>query len=245
MRRSASTCAVSADRFPSRSRDRCAGYERRGRQCGGGGRTRSVTYCYVRTGHLHCFDSRMDSANTRCGTLERLGSFDDCGPRILARLLRALANPFGYLTPEPLACLSCRPSETAWWQFAFRSSFLAHQAWLMGDAIARTLFRLLVTHRRMLEWITAAQANLTERLDLLGFYRHLAGGVILALVAAVMLLAWIIERRSWPCHSSFYGFCLPPSLFGQVFHRPWKALIKYRRRRLDPEDGGAADLAFL
>ena len=41
---------------------------------------------------------------------------------------------------------------------AFRITFLAHQAWLMTDAIGRTLQRVLVTHRHMLEWVTAARS---------------------------------------------------------------------------------------
>jgi cyclic beta-1,2-glucan synthetase len=54
-------------------------------------------------------------------------------------------------------------------QFAMIVTLLAHQAWLMTDAIARTLYRLFVSHRRMLEWVTAAQAKLTTHLDLRGF----------------------------------------------------------------------------
>ena len=38
-------------------------------------------------------------------------------------------------------------------------SFLAHQAWLMTDAITRTLTRLFVTRRHLLEWVTAARDN--------------------------------------------------------------------------------------
>jgi cyclic beta-1,2-glucan synthetase len=38
-------------------------------------------------------------------------------------------------------------------------TFLAHQAWLMGDAIVRTLVRLFVTRRHLLEWVPAAQAT--------------------------------------------------------------------------------------
>ena len=34
---------------------------------------------------------------------------------------------------------------------------LAHQAWLMTDAIIRTLYRLFVSHHLMLEWMPAAQ----------------------------------------------------------------------------------------
>ncbi len=65
--------------------------------------------------------------------------------------------------------------------------FLAHQAWLMADAIARTLYRLLVSRRRLLEWVTAAQAQLLPRLDLLGFYRRMANAV--AIGAALLVLA--------------------------------------------------------
>ena len=47
-------------------------------------------------------------------------------------------------------------------------TFLAHQAWLMADAIGRTLYRLVVSRRNLLEWVTAAQAQLSSRLGLLG-----------------------------------------------------------------------------
>ena len=45
-------------------------------------------------------------------------------------------------------------------------AFLADQAWLMADAIGRTLWRLGVTRRHLLEWVPAAQATLGPRLDL-------------------------------------------------------------------------------
>jgi cyclic beta-1,2-glucan synthetase len=78
-------------------------------------------------------------------------------------------------------------------------AFLAHQAWLMADAIARTLYRLLISRRNLLDWVTAGQAA-SRQLDLAGFYRHMAGGVILAFltmifvwgpVALPFVLAWI------------------------------------------------------
>jgi cyclic beta-1,2-glucan synthetase len=65
--------------------------------------------------------------------------------------------------------------------------FLAHQAWLMGDAIGRTLWRLFVSRRRLLEWVPAAQATMGARLDLLGFYRRMAGALVVA--AAALLVA--------------------------------------------------------
>ena len=44
-------------------------------------------------------------------------------------------------------------------QTALLVVFLAHQAWLMTDAIGRTLFRLLVSRRHLLDWVTAGQAR--------------------------------------------------------------------------------------
>ena len=70
-------------------------------------------------------------------------------------------------------------------------TFLAHQAWLMVDAIVRTLARLLVTRKHLLEWQTAAQVKADRDLDLRGFYRQMAGSVGLA--AVVGLLAVIVD----------------------------------------------------
>jgi cyclic beta-1,2-glucan synthetase len=80
-------------------------------------------------------------------------------------------------------------------QIAMLVTLLAHQAWLMTDAIVRTIFRLFVSHRRMLEWVTAAQAKLATHLDLRGFYESMAGGVALGAAAAV-LVAFAGHRAS-------------------------------------------------
>jgi cyclic beta-1,2-glucan synthetase len=62
-------------------------------------------------------------------------------------------------------------------------TFLAYQAWLMSDAILRTLVRLCVTRKNLLEWVTAAQAKYAVDLNLYGIYRRMVGGVLLALAA--------------------------------------------------------------
>ena len=69
-------------------------------------------------------------------------------------------------------------------QVAFQVTFLPHQAWLMADAIIRTLFRLFVSHRDLLEWVTAAQSHLSVRPDLAGFYRRMMGGIAATCVVA-------------------------------------------------------------
>ncbi len=68
-------------------------------------------------------------------------------------------------------------------------TFLAHQAALMLDAILRTLVRVYVTHRDLLEWRTAAHAKSGQDLDLAGSYRSMAGGVGIAVASGFLVLA--------------------------------------------------------
>ncbi len=48
-------------------------------------------------------------------------------------------------------------------QFGLAVTFLPHQAWVSVDAIVRTLVRLFVTHRKLLEWQTASQVERAMR----------------------------------------------------------------------------------
>jgi cyclic beta-1,2-glucan synthetase len=87
------------------------------------------------------------------------------------------------------------------------SIFLAHQSWLMLDAIARTLWRLIVSRRRLLEWVTAdrfARMRLTPRIVMRRMWIAPAIGlVVLAAVAAAaparlplalpMIVLWLIS----------------------------------------------------
>jgi cyclic beta-1,2-glucan synthetase len=86
-------------------------------------------------------------------------------------------------------------------QIALLVTFLAHQAWTMSDAILRTLFRLIVSRRNMLEWVTAAQTKVNSRLGLVGFYRQMAGGVALAMGTAILVAC--VAPDSWPIAAPF------------------------------------------
>jgi cyclic beta-1,2-glucan glucanotransferase len=68
---------------------------------------------------------------------------------------------------------------------AFGFVVLAHKAWLMGDAIGRTLFRLVVSRRKLLEWVTAAQSHSGLDFELPGFYRRMFGALVLAVAAVI------------------------------------------------------------
>jgi cyclic beta-1,2-glucan synthetase len=78
---------------------------------------------------------------------------------------------------------------------------LAHQAWLMGDAIGRTLWRLFVTRRHLLQWVSAAQSASGLGLEPGPFYRRMAGGLVIALAALTQ--AWVFGRGAWPLGIGF------------------------------------------
>jgi cyclic beta-1,2-glucan synthetase len=86
-------------------------------------------------------------------------------------------------------------------QAALTAVLLADQAWLMGDAIVRTLWRLCVTRRRLLEWVPAAQAAASRRLGLASFYRRMAPSVVIALSAAPVM--WLAGSQAWALAAPF------------------------------------------
>ncbi|MBM2823871.1 MAG: phosphorylase, partial [Thermoleophilia bacterium] len=76
-------------------------------------------------------------------------------------------------------------------------TLLAHQAWLNADAVVRTLLRLLVTRRNLLEWVPADQSGYGADLRLRAFYQHLGGGVVVALSMGLLVIlsqtgAWLV-----------------------------------------------------
>ena len=79
--------------------------------------------------------------------------------------------------------------------------FLAHQAWLMADAILRTLLRLAITRRHLLEWVPAANAAFGRRPSVARFYRRMAGALVIG--AAAIAVAWFLGRGTWPLASAF------------------------------------------
>jgi len=83
---------------------------------------------------------------------------------------------------------------------AFTLCFLPYDAGVSLDAIARTLWRLLITHRFLLEWQTASDAQKKARHDLMGFI----GAMIFAPVMAVLLGTLV-----WLQHPAALGVALP------------------------------------
>lgn len=66
-------------------------------------------------------------------------------------------------------------------------TFLPHQAYLMLDAISRTLVRVLVTGKNLLEWTTAADMELALKNDMISYWKRMwmcpAAGISLWLLS--------------------------------------------------------------
>ena len=75
-------------------------------------------------------------------------------------------------------------------------AFMADGAWRMTDAIVRTLLRLFITRRHLLEWMTAAQSAGRSRLTVAGFYRLMWQSCVLVLVSTAVVL--MLQPVSWP-----------------------------------------------
>lgn len=73
---------------------------------------------------------------------------------------------------------------------AVNFGLLAQTAWLHVDAIARALFRLAISRRRRLEWMTAAQAKAASRHALSDFIWSLRGASIVVVTVSALIL-WL------------------------------------------------------
>ncbi len=88
---------------------------------------------------------------------------------------------------------------------ALTGSFLAHQAWMLIDAVLRTLWRLWISHNHLLQWVPAAQTSVAPRLTLIGSFKRMIGAPLLA--GAGLAAALVAGDGNWL-------LCLP-------FTLPW------------------------
>ncbi|HEX4440105.1 MAG TPA: glucoamylase family protein [Thermoanaerobaculia bacterium] len=84
-------------------------------------------------------------------------------------------------------------------------ALLGHQAWLMSDAIVRTLARVFWTRRRLLEWTATARARSEFDLTPLGFVRRNAGAVA---IAVLCLVTSLLVRPAGAAPSSVFFFVI-------------------------------------
>ena len=101
---------------------------------------------------------------------------------------------------------------------AMEIAFLPDTAQRMVDAILRTGWRLLVSRRNLLEWMTAARAAQARQPGVLAQYRAMAGSGALALGLTGGALA--LNPPLWPLIAPFAGLWLLAPLGAFMLSRP-------------------------
>ena len=86
-------------------------------------------------------------------------------------------------------------------QVTLATVFLAHQACLMIDAIVRTIVRLYITRRHLLEWVTAAPARSDPSADTMTFLVRMESALVIAVGSAIIVS--IANPEAWPVAAPF------------------------------------------
>ncbi len=68
-------------------------------------------------------------------------------------------------------------------QSSLHLTLVADKAYTMTDAVVRTLYRVFVSRRKLLEWTTAAQAKSMAAATIAAYYKRMSGGVLTGMVA--------------------------------------------------------------
>ena len=87
-----------------------------------------------------------------------------------------------------------RDAITSAQQFALAVAVLPHQAVVSADAIVRTLVRLLITKRHLLEWQTASQVERVTVQTRREVWRRMAPAQVVTAVVAVLVLLVALDR---------------------------------------------------
>ena len=107
--------------------------------------------------------------------------------------------------------------QLASWHVLLSVSFLAYQAGVMMDAVIRTLYRLTIGKRHLLEWTSAAQAAHASDRRITAFYQRMAAGPLIGIgtVAAVAITA----PQRWPAAAPVGLLWLLSPLIAQFISR--------------------------
>lgn len=80
------------------------------------------------------------------------------------------------------------------YQSVLQIVFIAYQAYLMCDAISRTIIRVLFTRKNMLEWVTAADMEASLKNDLGSYWRRMCISPLAGI--AVFILAFMLSSEA-------------------------------------------------
>ncbi len=150
---------------------------------------------------------------------------------LVAWLLGALRGPEGRETWHAFATSATEDFNTAAARAVLQLSFLAKQAADMLHAITITVIRLGVTHRRLLEWETAAaSAGRVGAPSARVFLREMAASPIIAVSA--LAIVWAANRQALWTASPLLALWFAAPFIALVLSRP----VKPRTTVLDASD---------
>ncbi|MDB4950351.1 MAG: hypothetical protein JWM27_3000, partial [Gemmatimonadetes bacterium] len=149
-----------------------------------------------------------------------LGLAAVAAPWIVSLLLSVLRPPLDKSWRAYYAAVA-RDAVTSAQQVGLAVAFLPHQAWIAGDAIARTLWRLFVSRRFLLEWQTASTAERSVSASARGAWRAMWPAVASSTALALAALSW--TGRSGPAAPPWAPALALLPLAGLWIASPWIA----------------------
>ncbi|NUO39787.1 MAG: carbohydrate-binding protein [Gemmatimonadaceae bacterium] len=132
---------------------------------------------------------------------------------VLAAFVFPWLAPFAVAALRPPADESWRPYYAALrqdlsssvQQFAVALVMLPHQAIVAADAIGRTVYRVAVSHRNMLEWQTASQAEQATAGGRAPVWRRMASAVGLGIAALLLMWRHALSHATSPVGWTLLG----------------------------------------
>ncbi len=107
-------------------------------------------------------------------------------PSLIASVLDVLQKPGDVLLGQHLSA-SVRSTRRRFAQAAFSLACLPYEAFYSLDAVVRTTWRMLVTHRRLLEWSPSNDPGRTSRTGLFASYRAMWIAPVIAIATVIYL----------------------------------------------------------
>ena len=133
-------------------------------------------------------------------------------PTLSASLLDLFQKPLGLLLRQHLIA-ETRSTGERLAQVALTLIFLPYEAYFSLNAIMRTVWRMLITHQRLLEWSPSSEVNRNSGNDILTSFRlmwiapviSMCVGItltltrpeVLAMASPILLLWWISPAIAW------------------------------------------------
>ena len=107
-------------------------------------------------------------------------------PSLIASALNVFQKPGDVTLGQHLAAV-VRSTGSRFAQAAFTLVCLPYEAFFSLDAVVRSVWRMLIAHKRLLEWNPSNGADRNDRTDLLGSYRTMWIAPVIAAAAAITL----------------------------------------------------------